>query len=211
MSQFLPLFPLGLVVYPGEFLKLHIFEERYQQLIRESLLEGRAFGVPTVLEGVMPGMGTEVIVSSLERDYPTGEMDITTQGVRVFQIEEFNLQAPGKLYPGGQITYPEEDRTTDEDLGIELMSLITQFDDILGISRPHHVAPGNLLSWAVAHQIGMNLRQEYEVLTLPTERQRLEYLIHHLKQVIPIVIETERAKSRAKLNGHFKNVVPPEY
>jgi len=50
MTNFIPIFPLGIVVYPGEKLHLHIFEERYKQLIRECRDTGRFFGIPAVIQ-----------------------------------------------------------------------------------------------------------------------------------------------------------------
>src|SRR5260370_12490125 len=59
MSEMLPLFPLGAVLYPGMVLPLHIFEERYRQLVRD-LLDGqepRRFGVIAIREGSETGIG----------------------------------------------------------------------------------------------------------------------------------------------------------
>ena len=46
MTNFIPIFPLSIVVYPGEELNLHIFEPRYKQLITESYQANRSFGIP---------------------------------------------------------------------------------------------------------------------------------------------------------------------
>src|SRR5207344_2018500 len=59
MSEMLPLFPLGAVLYPGMLLPLHIFEERYRQLVHE-LLDGpepRRFGVIAIQKGRETGVG----------------------------------------------------------------------------------------------------------------------------------------------------------
>ena len=67
MEQQLALFPLQLVVFPGESLNLHIFEPRYRQLIEDAEQQGITFGVPTVIKGALQPIATEV---SLEV-YPT--------------------------------------------------------------------------------------------------------------------------------------------
>jgi Lon protease-like protein len=51
MQKFLPLFPLNLVAFPLEDLNLHIFEQRYRDLINECLDEGKTFGVPVFWTG----------------------------------------------------------------------------------------------------------------------------------------------------------------
>ena len=58
MSEMLPLFPLGAVLYPGMLLPLHIFEERYRQLVQD-LLDGpepRRFGVIAIRKGRETGI-----------------------------------------------------------------------------------------------------------------------------------------------------------
>ena len=58
MTQTLPLFPLGTVLYPGLLLPLHIFEDRYRQLVRDLLerSEPRRFGVIAIREGRETGV-----------------------------------------------------------------------------------------------------------------------------------------------------------
>ena len=57
MTDFLPLFPLKLVAFPGEELNLHIFEPRYKQLIREFEQNGTTFGIPTFLDNKVLDFG----------------------------------------------------------------------------------------------------------------------------------------------------------
>ncbi len=211
MSVFIPLFPLGLVVFPEEHLKLHIFEMRYRQLTHECIEEAKTFGISPVIEGAMPGLGTEMRIVSIDKTYPSGEMDITTQGVGIFKVERFFQEAPGKMYPGGRVVMLEDVPASDPVLQQAVLQLLMQFDEVLGIHRTYVDQFTEISSWRIAHYVGLNIRQEYEMIGLPGEKDRLRYLRDHLEQVIPVAIETERAKSRAKLNGHFKNVLPPNY
>ena len=74
--KYLPLFPLELVVFEGETVRLHIFEPRYKQLVKEVMDEGAAFGMPVVFEKKLEGTGTELgNVKLIEKLYG-GEMDI---------------------------------------------------------------------------------------------------------------------------------------
>lgn len=63
-----------------------------------------------------------------------------------------------------------------------------------------------LKSYDLAHHVGLSLEEEYELLGLMDERQRLEYLKRHLTKVIPLVVEMDKLKEKIKLNGHFKNL-----
>ena len=211
MKQFLPLFPLSLVVFPGERLRLHIFEPRYKQLIQECVSEGTNFGIPVVIEQSVAKIATEVRLATLEREYAEGEMDIVVEGKERVQIDNFHKVSPGKLYPGGEIQWLTNHDDPEPDVQEELLSLMERFYQILGMNRKLDLTKETLSSYKIGHKAGLNLQQEYELLTFDRERDRLRYLRKHLKTIIPVVEEAERLKVRAKLNGHFKNVIPPEY
>ena len=65
MINFIPIFPLELVVYPGEELNLHIFEPRYKELITECFAEAKPFGIPTVLGDTVAETGTMVEITEM--------------------------------------------------------------------------------------------------------------------------------------------------
>jgi Lon protease-like protein len=58
MTNFIPIFPLNVVVYPGEILNLHIFEPRYKELIKECFNNKKPFGIPAVISGNVSEFGT---------------------------------------------------------------------------------------------------------------------------------------------------------
>src|SRR3982750_1886338 len=100
MTNFIPIFPLGIVVYPGEQLNLHIFEPRYKQLISECQTDKKLFGIPSVIEKTMQEFGTLMQVAEVTTVYDNGEMDIKTQGREVFRVLEVIKEIPDKLYSG---------------------------------------------------------------------------------------------------------------
>ena len=65
MTNFIPIFPLNIVVYPGEGLNLHIFEPRYRQLIKECHEKAKPFGIPAVIEKRLQDYGTVVHVKEI--------------------------------------------------------------------------------------------------------------------------------------------------
>jgi len=107
MINFIPIFPLGIVVYPGENLNLHIFEPRYKQLVTECFAEKKMFGIPAVINNHLNEMGTLVEINEISRTYDNGEMDIRTTGIKVFRVLEIIKQVPDKLYSGAIVNYPE--------------------------------------------------------------------------------------------------------
>ncbi|PKV75693.1 LON peptidase substrate-binding domain-containing protein [Pontibacter ramchanderi] len=211
MQKYLPLFPLNIVVFPGEKLNLHIFEPRYKQLVYDCIESGGTFGIPTYINNGVGMYGTEIKLLQVEKKYETGEMDIRTQGIGIFKILEFDRQAPGRLYAGGQVEEVEnladEDIVTKEQIREKLQELYTA----LGISSILMDLPDNFSSYDIAHHLGLNTEQEYTLLQCNSEALRQEMILQHLLQVLPIVTETERLKERVKLNGHFKNLTPPNF
>ena len=91
MTNFIPIFPLSIVVYPGETLNLHIFEDRYKQLVKESIDSKKPFGIPAVIDNGVADLGTSVAVINVAKEYEDGKMDITVQGLQVFRILEVLL------------------------------------------------------------------------------------------------------------------------
>ena len=86
MTNFIPIFPLELVVYPGEKVNLHIFEDRYKQLITECKKDKKLFGIPAVIKNKISETGTLVEIDEIVKQYDDGRMDITTIGVSIFRI-----------------------------------------------------------------------------------------------------------------------------
>src|SRR5690606_7488168 len=115
MTNFIPIFPLSIVVFPGETVNLHIFEPRYKQLIRECREEKKPFGIPVVLDSRLQEMGTLVEIAELVQEYDNGEMDIRVQGIQVFRSLEIIKTIPDKLFSGAIVNYPHNvDQGNDE-------------------------------------------------------------------------------------------------
>ena len=207
MTNFIPVFPLGIVVYPGELVNLHIFEPRYKQLINECFTEGKPFGIPTVIDNRLSEMGTLVRITELVKVYENGEMDIKTQGLRVFRVLELIRNVPDKLFSGAIVNYPENSEESGKrDLMQRVVNAIRELHRLLNIEKDFHKPDEELASYDIAHHVGLSLEQEYELLGLLREEQRQEYIKRHLGKVLPVIAEMETLKEKVKLNGHFKNL-----
>ncbi len=206
MTNFIPIFPLGIVVFPGEQLNLHIFEPRYKQLISECFAEKKAFGIPVVVDNKMADTGTLVEVTEITSTYEDGKMDIKTMGVKVFSLLEVIRDIPEKLYSGAIVTYPENITTSSSLLLQKVLNGVRALHKSLNISKDFKKADEALCSYDVAHHAGLSLQEELEFLGLRQELQRLEYLKRHLTRVLPVMAEMETLKERVKLNGHFKHL-----
>jgi Lon protease-like protein len=207
MTNFIPIFPLGIVVYPGENVNLHIFEPRYKQLINECHTEKKPFGIPTIVNNNLNEMGTLVEIAEVTTVYENGEMDIKTKGIKVFRILEVIKHVPDKLFSGAIVNYPEnieDDGKTD--LMLKVITGIRELHRLLKVQKEFSKPEEALTSYDIAHHAGLSLEEEYELLGLLREIQRQEYLKRHLQKVLPVIAEMEQLKNKIKLNGHFKNL-----
>jgi ATP-dependent Lon protease len=210
MSLKLPIFPLGLVVFPGEKLNLHIFEPRYKELLTDVLQEHITFGIPSYIENELKPYGTEVELLGVERVYAKGEMDVRTIGKRIFRIADIINPMPGKLYSGAYADYVDHIDNPDPALGAEIVEMMRQLHMTLKVEKEELKGMDETFStYQLGHFVGFNVQQEYDFLTLPSERDRQFMILQHLRKILPYATETERLKERIQANGHFKDILPP--
>jgi len=130
MRQTLPLFPLGAVLCPGMVLPLHIFEERYRQLVRDLMdkPDPRQFGVIAIRKGRETGVdGVQSLyeigcIATLRRveQYPDGRFDIVTVGTSRFRLLALDESLE---YLQGEIE-PLTDEAVDPDAAVPLVRAV---------------------------------------------------------------------------------------
>lgn len=206
MINFIPIFPLSIVVYPGEELNLHIFEPRYKQLISDCFADNKPFGIPSMVKDKLMEFGTLVSIVEIKEVYEDGKMDIRTKADKVFRILEILKQVPDKLYSGAIVKYPDNNERSKPDTVKKILASLRELHRLLNISRNFKKPDEEIVSYDIAHHAGLNLEEEFELLQLLREDQRLEYLKRHLNKVLPIVNEMESLKQKVKLNGHFREL-----
>ncbi len=205
MTNFIPIFPLNIVVFPGEEVNLHIFEPRYKQLIKECFSDVKPFGIPAVINQQIGEIGTLVKVQELVKVYDNGEMDIRTKGVTVFRLLELIKRIPDKLYSGAIVHYPPTNENGSKLLMKKVLERLREMHGLLKITKPFNKPDEKLSAYDIAHHAGLSIEEEQELLGLTQEIQRQEYLKRHLNKMISVLTETEALKEKIKLNGHFKN------
>ncbi len=145
MTNFIPIFPLDLVVYPDQSLKLHIFEPRYKQLINECIAEQKQFGIPLLQEGKVSEYGTLVEVTEVLQQHEDGSMNIRVKGIQVFRMLEMIKELPEKLYSGAIVNYPENDKMkVHPDLSRMIFNEVIRLYQFLNIENG---LPAGLKEW----------------------------------------------------------------
>ncbi len=205
----LPLFPLEVVLYPDEVLPLHIFEDKYIDMIGDCLDQDAPFGVVLSSEGKMKEIGCTAKVSKITETFEDGSKNIIVTGLERFRII--------------QVHHKRSYLTAEFETVIDAISqpnsklidrLIAQHIKLLELAgrtpSPSQYENRDRLSFFVAHNAGLTLDQKQDVLEASDEPDRVEYLISHLEQFIPAVEEAEEIHQKIRSNGHFKDFPPEE-
>ncbi len=211
MLEFLPQFPLQIVVFPGEVVNLHIFEPRYRELVSDCENQQINFGIPTFLDGNVQPTGTEVSLVEIVKKYPEGESDIRVKGERLYSIHEFYPVASGKLYAGAEVDWVKTDMRGNPAMRLQILEQVQELFALLGITKELPSEEDRFSVFAIAHHLGLNLQQEYELLNLFSEFERQQYVLSHLTNTLPVVKEMENLRARVQMNGHFRNLKPPNF
>ena len=195
----LALFPLQLALFPAEEIPLHIFEPRYKQLIAECRDEGITFGIPTSASGSVSKIGTEVSLVRILETYDTGEMDVVVRGERVFRIDTFQAELPGKLYSGARVTFQENDPQADPDTERNLIESYDELSRLLRTDEPDQVEAMPNLSFELGPRVGLSLEQRLTMLRMNKESDRQTFLLQHIEHAIH-AIKQQRLRG-TKLGG----------
>ena len=208
----IPLFPLNIVVFPGEGLNLHIFEPRYQQLLKHCLEYDIPFGIVPIIEGKIKNVGTEVRIVRVEKTYEDGKADIKTLGMNFFNLLSYENPAPGFLFAQGEIEVIEKEQNNSKGVLKDTLSeLVDTFFKYIDPEFQFMLKENQEITWQIGHKIGLKLEKEYLLITLESEESRYIYLIEYLKSIIELLEELERAKEKIKMNGSFKFFDPIDF
>jgi ATP-dependent Lon protease len=199
----LPLFPLGLVCYPGEPVPLHIFEFRYREMVRVCEDEGRPFGIVYSRDDAWAEVGCTARIRKVLARYEDGRLDIVTEGERRFRVEAVHEIKPYLTADVSDFGPREEtvDRRARERAIAQHMRLVEVSGETL---RPQLYQGRPLVSYFIARRAGLGLPEQQEVLELPTENERLAYLSRHLERAIPELEGRLELRRRIQSNGHAK-------
>jgi Lon protease-like protein len=200
-SRLLPLFPLQVVVFPRTPLPLHIFEDRYKEMVGGAIRDNSEFGVVLAKDGGIVNAGCTVTVEKLVQMYPDGRMDVMTRGQRRFEILSLNEE---KDYLQAEVNYFD-----DEDADAPAPELrdqaLSQFQTLMRLPgstpRPDPDLADRQLSFQLAHHLP-DLDFLSALLRHRSETERLKQLNHYLSQYIPRQRTVERMKELAPTNGH---------
>lgn len=206
----LPLFPLGEVLYPGERLPLHIFEDRYRTMVARCLEGSEPFGIVLFDDGKMANVGCTARIAEVTARYEDGKMDILVRGEQRFRVGEIRQEFAYLTADVELLDDPEEPSASEMK-----ERAITQHMKLLELAgrtvRPSLYQDVSEVSFVMAHNAGLTLRQRQEVLELRGENERIAYLVDHFEGIIPRVEQMEDIRRKVRSNGHFKDFPSSDY
>ena len=201
MQGWLPLFPLQVVLLPDAELPLHIFEDRYKEMIAEVLRDKIEFGVVLANEKGIVNTGCTAVIERVLREYPDGRLDILSVGRRRFEIERINDE---RAFLRGEVDYfDDEDEALPED---EFRArAISGYNELRALTAESPLPVAHTgdpqLSFRLARPIqDLGLRQA--LLSARSEAERLRQLAEFLPAFLIRQRRVERVKQVAPRNGH---------
>lgn len=183
----IPMFPLNIALLPGETKTLHIFEERYKQLVADCIDNDAHFGIPFVHQKQMGDYGIEVKISNVIKRFDNGEMDIVIEGVHVFKLIEFTSVLSPKLYGAGTIVPEPYSETKPSQI---LQDLVREY---MWVSQQNAVpidAFDNADFYSIARLIDLSSVEKYELIKANGAKEKEAFLKSKIR-LFSYLIKTE--------------------
>jgi ATP-dependent Lon protease len=204
-ARLLPLFPLSIVLLPGTPLPLHIFEDRYKQMMNDVIPDSSEFGVVLAKEDGIVNIGCTATVDRVLQRYPDGRMDLIAVGQRRFRIVSLDEEQP---YLRAEVEYFNDDESGDVPPDLR-QTAITAYEKLRAIDSPNVIVEPHLEAAQLSFQLAQfiaDLDKRQTILVLRSETERLQFFIDMLPGYIVQRGLTATARRLAPRNGHAKHV-----
>jgi ATP-dependent Lon protease len=198
MSE-LGLFPLGIVLLPTEQIPLHIFEDRYQELIGECLAEEREFGLVYAHDDGLSEIGTRAAVTEVLDRFDDGRMNIVVEGRERFRLLELT---EGRSFQTGLVE-PVEDEpdAADPEDSEQAVELFHRLVELTGAQVEEPSLAAEQLSFELAGRFEFAPELKQRLLQLTSERERMHLLAELLAGAASAVEREREIAQRAQGNG----------
>jgi len=186
----LPMFPLNLVLLPGETNKLFIFEKRYREMVEDCLNNNASFGVPYIERGVIKDYGSEIKILRILKTYDNGSMDILVEGIRLFKIISFKEVLSPKLYGAGSI---EPLPSAPKIMMNNLQDAVVNYYNTVEEKLIEYDTVLKLNIYSVATALQLNSSEKYRLIKSPNQQH---YLLNVLNFYLHVLQCEQQLKGR---------------
>jgi Lon protease-like protein len=197
-----PLFPLGLVTLPSEYVPLHVFEARYKTMIGECLERDSEFGIIWLAEDELKPVGCACVIDRVLERMEDGRMNILTRGTRPFRLIERQDELP---YPAGTIEFLEDrdgqpDETAEHHAREAYTALVAEATD----AAPDAERIAGMTAYEMAATVEFGLDAKQGLLELRSENARLRLVTRLFRAALKRLEFVDRAQARARSNGKVR-------
>jgi ATP-dependent Lon protease len=203
-AALIPLFPLSIVLFPGQAIPLHIFEPRYRDMTRYCSETQSPFGLIFIHEGDIAQIGCSALIIKTLKEYDDGRSDILAAGQSAFRLVRTYEE---KAYLEGNVEYLEEDFTgIDDAVSTQVEKLFNQCHRILyEEDAPRFETEGSIsLTFHVASELPLDVAFRQILLEVRSEAERQRLLAARLAQWYPQLQKRDHVRGKAGGNGHAK-------
>ncbi len=197
-----PIFPLGLVALPHEYVPLHIFEPRYRTMFAECLERESEFGIVWASDDGLRAVGCACEITKVIERMEDGRMNVLTRGTRPFRIVVEQEDLP---YPAATVEFLEDkEESVDEDVAdaahAAYADLVREATDNL----PDESEIAEKTAYQMAATVDFGLDAKQGLLDLRSENARLRLATRLFKAAVKRLDFVERAQARARSNGKVR-------
>ena len=198
------LFPLNLVLVPGEQAPLHIFEPRYRELISECLDFGNDFGLLLEDDEGMREVGTRCKVIEVIDRFPDGRLNVVVEALERFQLLEVT---DGRTFRTAEVeTLPDESDTPLEDEVEEVLAAYARVVAAAEAELDDLDLDADSVAYQIAARIDFGTEVKQGLLELRSERERVVRLAPMLNQAAEAVEREREIRTRAGGNGRVEPI-----
>lgn len=196
----LGLFPLGLVLLPGEYAPLHLFEPRYRELLADCVLDDHPFVILQAHGDDASNIGCTARFTDLGRRFADGRLNVSVTGQRVVRVLE---ETSGRMYLSAWVEALGDDTAIGSVEPVEeVRSLFARLvEQVAGSSPPPLIRDDVSLSYAIAGMIEMPAEPKQDLLESRDEDVRLGMVRDILAAALDGADRERIAAARARTNG----------
>jgi hypothetical protein len=200
----IPVFPLPIVIFPDEDVRLHIFEEKYKELILDCEKHSISFCICPIIKNNLQEVASHVRLSKIMKVYEDGRMDIVINCLQLIKVDKILYSSIEKKYASINFTEFINDRASEEDKTIIIEKLFKELCYLNNVKPYHEINWQLFSSYQVGHYIGLSLEDEYHFSTINSENKRLEFIIKQIQKMIYNTKQRLNWIDRLNLNGEFR-------
>jgi Lon protease-like protein len=199
------LFPLNLVLLPGEQAPLHVFEPRYRELIGECLDKGGDFGLVLADDDGMREIGCRAGVIEVLEQFPDGRLNVVIEGRERIRIREVN-EGQRSFVTAEVEDIDDEDEAPTEDEIEECLAAYQRVVTAAEADLEDLDFDADSIAYQIAARIDFGTEVKQGLLEIRSERERVLRLAPMLDQAAEAVQRDREIRDRASGNGRVEPV-----